>query len=52
MGQMTKEARLEKAKYMREWRKQHPEKQREYEARKWQKVAEKKKQAREQEAAE
>ena len=32
---MTPEARAARAKYMREWRKKHPEKQREYEENKW-----------------
>lgn len=32
---MTKEARAARAKYMREWRRKNPEKQREYERKKW-----------------
>ena len=32
---MTPEARAARAKYMREWRKKNPEKQREYDAKKW-----------------
>lgn len=32
---MTAEARAARARYMREWRKKHPEKQREYDAKKW-----------------
>ena len=32
---MTAEARAARAKYMREWRKKSPEKQREYDAKKW-----------------
>ena len=32
---MTAEARAARAKYMREWRKKNPEKQREYDAKKW-----------------
>lgn len=32
---LTAEARAARAKYMREWRKKNPEKQREYEAKKW-----------------
>ena len=35
MAEMTKEARAARAKYMREWRKKNPEKQREYDAKKW-----------------
>ena len=38
---MTQEARIARAKYMREWRKKNPEKQREYDARKWERKAEK-----------
>ena len=33
--EMTKEARAARAMYMREWRKKNPEKQREYDAKKW-----------------
>lgn len=36
---MTPEARAARAKYMREWRKKNPEKQREYDARKWERKA-------------
>ena len=36
---MTAEARAARAKYMREWRKKHPEKQREYDAKKWERKA-------------
>ena len=36
---MTKEAKAARAKYMREWRKKNPEKQREYNARKWERKA-------------
>ena len=32
---MTPESRAARAKYMREWRKKNPEKQREYDAKKW-----------------
>ena len=32
---MTPEARAARARYMREWRKKNPEKQREYDAKKW-----------------
>ena len=39
---MTPEARAERAKYMREWRRKNPEKQREYDAAKWQRKAEQK----------
>ena len=35
MATMTKEAKLARAQYMREWRKKNPEKQREYDAKKW-----------------
>jgi hypothetical protein len=37
--QMTAEAKRARARYMREWRRAHPEKQREYDARKWQRIA-------------
>lgn len=36
---MTPEARAARAKYMREWRKKNPEKQREYNAKKWERKA-------------
>lgn len=36
---MTPEARAARAKYMREWRKKNPEKQREYDAKKWERKA-------------
>jgi len=36
---MTAEAKAARAAYMRDWRKRNPDKQREYEARKWQRVA-------------
>ena len=36
---MTPEAKRQRAAYMREWRRRHPEKTREYEAKKWQKKA-------------
>ena len=35
MAKLTPEARAARAKYMREWRKKNPEKQREYDAKKW-----------------
>ena len=38
---MTSEARAARAKYMREWRKKNPEKQREYSAKMWERKAEK-----------
>ena len=38
---MTPEAKRSRAQYMREWRRAHPEKQREYDARKWERKAEK-----------
>lgn len=41
---MTAEARAERARYMREWRKRNPEKQREYDAKKWERKAAKIKQ--------
>lgn len=41
MATMTPEARAARAKYMREWRKKNPEKQREYDAKKWENKAEK-----------
>ena len=37
---MTKEAKEARAKYMREWRRKNPEKQREYTARKWERKGE------------
>ena len=37
MAELTKEARAARAKYMREWRKKNPDKEREYNARKWEK---------------
>ena len=37
---MTPEARAARAKYMREWRKKNPEKQREYDAKKWERKGE------------
>lgn len=40
---MTPEARAARAKYMREWRKRNPEKQREYDAKKWERKAAKSK---------
>ena len=36
---MTPEARAARAKYMREWRKKNPEKQREYNAKQWERKA-------------
>lgn len=36
---MTPEAKAEKAKYMREWRRKNPGKQREYEEKKWERKA-------------
>ena len=39
MATMTKEAKLARAQYMREWRKKNPEKQREYDAKKWERKA-------------
>lgn len=40
---MTAQARAARAEYMREWRKRNPEKQREYDARKWERIAERNK---------
>ena len=40
MPTMTAEAKKARAAYMREWRRKNPEKQREYEAKKWERVAE------------
>ena len=37
---LTKEAREARAAYMREWRKRHPEKAQEYNARMWERKAE------------
>lgn len=39
LAEMTAEAKAARAAYMRDWRKRNPDKQREYEARKWQRVA-------------
>ena len=39
MANMTPAAKLARAQYMREWRKKNPEKQREYNARKWERKA-------------
>jgi len=39
MAEMTREARAARARYMREWRRKNPEKQREYDARKWERKA-------------
>lgn len=36
---LSPEARLARAKYMREWRRKNPEKQREYNARTWERKA-------------
>ena len=36
---MTPEARAVRAEYMRAWRKKNPEKQREYDAKKWERKA-------------
>lgn len=44
---MTQEAKAARAAYMREWRKKNPEKVREYEARKWERRAEKEKKEKE-----
>lgn len=41
MATMTKEARAARNAYVRKWRHEHPEKVQEYEARRWQKVADK-----------
>lgn len=38
-AELTKEAKAARAKYMREWRKKNPDKQREYNARKWERKA-------------
>ena len=44
---LTTEARAARAKYMREWRKKNPEKQREYEAKKWERKGQQIREARE-----
>lgn len=44
---LTAEARAARAKYMREWRKKNPEKQREYEAKKWERKGQQIREARE-----
>lgn len=51
MTKLTPEARAARAKYMREWRKKNPEKQREYDAKKWERKAEQIRQAQEQTVA-
>ena len=38
---MTPEAKKARAKYLREWRRKNPDKQKEYDARKWERKAEK-----------
>lgn len=50
MPALTPEARAARAKYMREWRRKNPEKQREYEAKKWERKADQIRQEREQRA--
>ena len=40
MAEMTKEAKAARAKYMRAWRRKNPEKQREYDAKKWERKGE------------
>ena len=47
MAEMTKEARAARAKYMREWRKKNPEKQHEYDAKKWERKGQQIRQERE-----
>lgn len=44
---LTAEARAARAKYMREWRKKNPDKQREYEAKKWERKGQQIREARE-----
>jgi hypothetical protein len=44
---MTAEARAARAKYMREWRKKNPDKQKEYDAKKWERKGERIRQERE-----
>ena len=39
MPALTPEARAARARYMREWRRKNPDKQREYEAKKWENKA-------------
>ena len=41
MKELSNEAREARNKYMREWRKKNPDKQKEYERRHWEKLAEK-----------
>ena len=50
MPTLSPEARLARARYMREWRRKNPEKVREYTARKWERKAQQN--AAEREAAE
>ena len=42
---MTAEAKAARAAYMREWRKRNREKAKEYDAKRWQKVADREKEA-------
>ena len=44
---MTPEAKVARARYMREWRKRNPEKQKEYMENMWQKKADQREQERE-----
>lgn len=45
---MTDEAKVARAQYMREWRKRNPGKQKEYDARKWERKAEREAETKEQ----
>ncbi len=43
MAELTDEAKAARAAYMREWRRKNPEKVREYDARRWQNLADREK---------
>lgn len=45
VAEMTAEAKAARAAYMREWRKRNREKAKEYDAKRWQKVADREKEA-------
>ena len=49
---MTAEAKAARAEYMREWRRKHPDKQREYTARTWERKAQQKREMTERTAQE
>lgn len=51
MAELTQEAKAARAAYMRAWRRKNPEKQREYDAKRWEREGEKIKQIRREKAA-